>query len=623
VVSSINPNVIKDIQVYKGGYDSRYGERISGIVDIHGKTGNMQKPTVYGDVNLVCGNITTEVPIGKKFSVVAAYRRSYSDIYNTSLSNSILSDNKPNTFNRDNNELIYQTTPSFHFYDYNTKLTYRISDNEQVSLSVIGSKDFFDNSYAGNTDTFAINTTDKNNWSSYGYSASWFKQWNESVFTNIQAGTSGFSNEYSNNDSVKWLIQSPGFPQRRPDYNVKTNVENDLKDLSLSLRNVYYINNNNHLNFGLLTRRNSIYYHKDADKTYVYDNMDESSWVTSAYMQDKLLLGSKLTLKPGMRANYYNTTNKFYFEPRFAANYRVSDKFSVRMATGRYYQFISQVLSQQESGYNRNFWVLANDSTHPVLKSNHFIIGSSVEFGRFMFDGEIYYKGFSGIQEYISISPFLRDSVEFRPHNQNGPANGFMNSTSYSKSLNAGGPQQPIEWKQPSYFISGIGEAYGMDLFVRYKSRMYTGWVSYSLSKTIHWFSDINNNSAIPAPADQTHQLSFTNMVTLGNWNLGSTTLFSTGRPYFKVDETNRQLPFTRNYVRLPNYFRSDVSVNYNIKYGILKLKIGATVVNIFNTKNYFDVNTRKFDFENTSIAETNQIRSQDLSLNFFLHFSL
>jgi hypothetical protein len=626
VVSSINPNVVKDIQVYKGGFDSRYGERVSGIVDIQGKSGNQLKPSVYGDMNMVCGNITAEIPIGNKLSVVAAYRRSYSDIYNTSLSN-YLSNNKPNSFQGENPGLVYQTTPTFYFYDYNTKLTYRINEKENISVSIFGSKDFFDNSYNGNTDSLKINTTDKNNWSSYGYSASWLKQWNETFFSNLQVGTSGYTNDYVNNTSVVKILPTTGAQQYLPNdtNNFNSYNKNDLTDFSLSLRNSCYINNRNYLNFGMIARRNSIYYHKDADMVYVYDNTDESSWITSLYAQDRILIGSRFTLKPGFRLNYYNSASNFYFEPRLAVNYRFSDKFSVRMATGRYYQFISQVLSQQETGYNKNFWVLTNDSLHPVLKSTHLIFGSTIEAGKFLFDAEVYYKKFSGLQEYIFISSFYKNSDFhdlFPQRNQDRPIPGSVTSLS-TLGASATTLASTQSQAQPSYFINGNGKSYGVDFFVRYKSGNFTSWISYSISKSVHRFPDINYNAEIPAPADQTHQLSWTNMLTLGKWNLGSTTLFSTGRPYVDYTESRQDLPITRNYKRLPNYSRSDISFNYNFMVGFLRLKAGATIVNIFNTQNYFDVNTRKFDFENTSFAETNLIRSQELSLNFFLRFSL
>jgi hypothetical protein len=315
------------------------------------------------------------------------------------------------------------------------------------------------------------------------------------------------------------------------------------------------------------------------------------------------VLLKQLTLKPGFRFNYYNGDSRFYFEPRFSANYRFSGKISARIATGRYYQYISQALSPQETGYNNSFWVLSDGTTHPVLESDHYIVGSTIESGHFLFDVEAYYKLYSGKQEYIYISQYLKNSDfpnYFSGKNPNTP--GLM---------------------QPSYFISGNGKSYGIDFFVRYKSRRFTSWVSYSIAKSVDQFARINSGAEIPSPNDKTHQLSWVNMFSFGKWNLGTIILFSTGQPYIDNTENDQNLPTIRYYKRLPNYFRCDFSANYNFTIGKIHLKTGATIINLTNTQNYFDVNSRKYDFENTSFSETNLVRSQALSLNLFLHFVL
>ena len=81
------------------------------------------------------------------------------------------------------------------------------------------------------------------------------------------------------------------------------------------------------------------------------------------------------------------------------------------------------------------------------------------------------------------------------------------------------------------------------------------------------------------------------------------------------------QLPLIREYRRLPDYFRSDISVNYNFNLRKAKFKTGLIFLNIFNTRNYFDINTRKFDFENSTFSETTLVQSQSFSINCFIHF--
>lgn len=354
VVSALNPNVIKDLQVYKGGYDSRFGERVSGIVDISGKSGNKFKPTVYGDLNLLSGNITAEIPVNKKLTIITAARRSYSDIYATSFSNNLF-ERGMGILSGDSSNIVNQTRPSFYFYDYNAKLTYRTSDIENFSLSFYGGKDFFRNSYSGMSQNLFVDETDKNVWSNYGISATWMKQWNESFYSNLQIGTSGYSNKSSSLTTIDRSNSPVNNNNFLPDSvnNFGTYNMNNLKDIYMSMRNTYKFSNDNQLNFGFLTRKNTILYHKDADEIYVYDNTKQEEETLSAYVQDRITLFRNLIFKPGIRLSYYSGKQNLYFEPRFSANYKFSDAFSLRMATGRYYQFLNQVLAQQETGYNK------------------------------------------------------------------------------------------------------------------------------------------------------------------------------------------------------------------------------------------------------------------------------
>lgn len=602
VVSSINPNVIKDLQVYKGGYDSRFGERVSGIIDITGKSGNTVKPAVYGDINLIDANITAEIPFTRKLTLIAAVRRSYADLYSTEFSNSLFT-RSISSFRGDSTTILTQTKPSYRFYDYNAKLTCRISNLENFSVSVYGASDYFYNTYGGNTRRFDISSTDNNSWSNYGISATWTKQWHESFYSNLQIGTSGYSNYYSNLTSIDH--PAPGNNNHRflPDsVNIfNTYNQNQLSDIYFSMRNSYRISKRNELDFGLLGRYNSIFYHKDADRIYIYDNTEQSAITSTLYLQDRILLSDRLTLKPGFRINDYTGQHKLFFEPRFSLNYKFSESLSARLASGRYFQFINQVLAPQETGYNRNFWVLADDSVHPVVSSDHFILGVTFAKGRFLFDTETYLKTFSGFQEYIYISQYLKNSdfpVYFPPGNRAG---------------NSSAP--------PSYFVTGEGQSYGADLMVRYKSRIYTGWISFSYGRSLQQFRNINNNDVIPSPADQPFMLSWTNLLTLGRWNFSTVTLWSSGKPYIDFSNSSALPPVFWDYKRLPDYFRSDISLNYNFSVLKMKFKTGATVYNIFNTQNYFDINNRTFDFENSSFSTTTLIQSQALSFNLFIHF--
>ena len=181
------------------------------------------------------------------------------------------------------------------------------------------------------------------------------------------------------------------------------------------------------------------------------------------------------------------------------------------------------------------------------------------EKGNILIDVEAYYKNFSGLQEYLYISQFLKntDFPNYFPKNNPGMSN----------NTHMGPNPGDTSRTQPSYYINGTGKSYGIDFSLRYKYKNITSWVSYSLSKSVHQFPYLNKNQEFPAPTDQTHQLSWANMISFKNWNFGTTSLFSTGRPYIDFSTDKRPIPTTRVYKRLPNYFRTDLSVNYNFMF--------------------------------------------------------
>jgi len=601
VISALNPNIIKDVQIYKGGYDARFGERVSGIIDITGKTGNKSGPKIYGDINLLSTNITAELPIGEKLSLITAFRRSYSDIYSTNFAENLF-ENNGHTMPKDSNTVVNTTRPKYYFIDYNAKLTYNVDDFESFEFNIYGSKDYFYNSYSNTKDSLLIDVEDEETWSNFGLGASWLKQWNETLYTDVQLGVSG----YIDNSSSITNIDKSGQPGANPGFlpfsvnNFNKQSENKLRDVHLSIDNSYKVSNKNQIDFGFTARSNIIEYKKMADRTYIYENSSMSGLTLSAYLQDRYNISKKLSMKGGLRTNYFTGDARIYLEPRVSVNYDYSDHISARLAAGRYHQFISQVISQQETNYNNAFWVLANDREHPVISSNHYVAGLTFEYGKFLVDMEGYYKTTEGIQEYIYVSEF-RMNYDFDKY--------------FDKRENN------LSALLPSYYITGSGLYYGLDAMVKYESHKFTGWLSYSYGRSLLNFENINNNEKFPSDADLPHQLSFTSLFSPGKWNFGSTMVYSTGKPYIAGSELVTQSSFIRNYKRLPDFFRLDLSVNYNFTVMESKFKTGLTFMNLLNTVNYYDINTRKFDFNQSSFYETTLIQSQSFGVNFFIHY--
>ena len=148
-ISIVNPFVVKNIEIYKGGYQARYGNRVGALVNITGKNGSLQKPTFSFNVNATTINAMAEIPVSNKSSLLVAYRQTYYNLYNPKNFN-IYDPTKP-ARNKDfdlerltNNEPGIKVFPdNYQFRDFNLKYSTSFNNNDQFYLSMyLGGDDF-------------------------------------------------------------------------------------------------------------------------------------------------------------------------------------------------------------------------------------------------------------------------------------------------------------------------------------------------------------------------------------------------------------------------------------------------------------------------------------------------
>lgn len=592
--SSINPNVVKDIQIYKGGFDSRYGERLSGIIDITGKTGNKFQPKVSGGLNLISANLTTEIPFSENLTLVLAGRRSYADIYSSYLVDAMFENQVEDIHLPTSSNSIVKLEPGYYFYDYNAKLTFSKSEQEKLSVSVFGGRDFLSGTGDGKVRQTYSTTNNDTDWGNYGLSLSWIKQWRANFFSNLQVGYSGYQNQYAEQTEVT----------TKKGKNTTTTLfdtyeKNELNDFSASLRNQFQMGLRNSIEFGFQTKYNEFTYLKNAGTDAYYSDIANSSWLYSSFLQFSTQAVKNLNVKLGGRMSGYNLSEKRYYEPRFSFNYKPGNLLNLKFATGRYYQFLSKVAPTQSYGYNRDFWVIADDDEHPVSSSDHFIGGATFTYKRFSLDAEAYFKTLDGLQLFLYIPPFQK----------NADPGGFIP------------PGQAKKVQLPSKFITGTGQAMGFDLLLKYESNRFTSWVAYSRSKAIRNFAEINNSEDIPAPFDKTYELKWTNLLTLGKWNFSGMWIYSTGQAYLQHQTVDKSLTARFTYDRIPDFNRLDLASNYNLQVYKVKIKLGMSLINVMNQENYNDIYSRDFNFDSTSFNETTYVRSLGITPNFFVSF--
>ncbi len=582
--SAFNYNAIKDIQLYKGGFDARFGGRISAVAEITGKQGNSNKLNAGIDVSLLSANAYIEAPIGKKLTFLLAARRSYKGpLYNkifTKFTSNAISQQQQGPGRRDRNTVLSSQTAASYFYDLNAKLTYHPTKKDILAISTFNGIDNMDNS-ATNTQSFGgrggqpqaidVNstTTDLAKWGNTGASFKWSRKWSEYFYSN---SLMSYSNYFSERDNSRNLsFNRNGVIENQRLGRLETN---SLSDLSAKLDFEYKLNPKNQLEFGAMFTQNTIDFNYTQNDTLTILNRNDKGQVINFYAQSKMqLLNGKLQIIPGLRLTNFNVTAKNYLEPRFSFNYNLMSKLKLKGALGTYYQFVKQINREDISVGNRNFWILADGSNLPVTKSNHIIIGASYEAPKYLFDVEFYQKQNSGISEY---------TLRFVPQINQG-----------------GGPRGGGGLKVSETFFNGRETIQGVDILIQRKYGDFNGWLGYTLAQATRRIAAFSDK---PYYSDQDvrHQFKAVGLYKIKSFDLAATFIYATGRPYTSIlgayqltllDGTTKDFtnPSDKNAQRFIPYQRLDLSATYNFKRG----SIGAS---IFNTLNRTNVWYKRFE---------------------------
>jgi hypothetical protein len=569
--SAFNSNAIKDIQLYKGGFESKYGGRLSSVTEITAKEGNQKNFNIGGDLSLLSFNAYMEIPMGKKITFFVAGRKSYKGpLYNKIFKkfNTQGTETETNTSSNSHMPSGMETTVTSFFYDLNSKITYRPTSKDIITLSFYNGTDKLDNSTEMSTPSFLQNkgidlnssTSDLTKYGNLGGALKWSRKWNNKFYGNTLIS---YSNYYSNrNRSGNTAFKGPG----GDDKNVQSGLleNNNLKDYSFKSDYQWDIIKDNKIEFGCFATYNDIHYSYSQNDTSTYLNRQDYGFISGGYVQDNLkFFDSKLSLVPGVRFTYFNITNKPYTEPRFSANYSLTDKLQLKFATGRYYQFVNRVEREDIMTGSRDFWVLSDGNNVPVGEAMHYILGTSYDTKNYLYSVEAYYKDLKGLTEY---------SIRFEPQ---------MGGNGYSEN-----------------FYNGIGTAKGIEFLAQKKSGKLNGWVSYTLGQSLDYFTAFSSKW-FPADQDVTHEFKIVSMYKWKRWDFSATWIFATGRPY-TAPEGGYQLTMldgvTSNYItvgdknslRFPDYHRLDIAANYNFFNSKKKAVgyIGCSIFNVYNRKN-------------------------------------
>lgn len=595
--SAFNSNAIKDVQLYKGGFESRYGGRLSSVVDITGKDGNTESINAGGGLSLMSVNGFAELPFAKgKGSFILTGRRSFqSNFYSNILERSDGDDNTGTEESDDEGtggrlRQFANAEPNSWFYDLNAKATYR-TEKDVFSLSFYNGKDNLDNSRNNNLNdlplsqfgfddldfNFELDIIDKSDWGNTGSSLKWSRKWNNKWYSNALLS---YSNYFSFRDRRNTtIIQQDTTTTERSGGTLE---DNNLKDYAFKWDWEWKANNQHKIGFGVFGNAFDIAYDFTQNDTTTILSRDDQGLLGGAYAQIQSTLFDRLIVLPGIRASYFDQTQSVYWEPRIQVQYLASDRIKIKAAAGRYYQFANRVLREDINQGSRDFWILADGESVPVGKADHLIGGVAYETKNYLFDVEVYHKDLENLTEY---------------------------STRFA--LNGIGQTASLDFEEN--FFNGNGYAQGIEFLAQKKSGALTGWLSYTLGQVDYNF-EVYGPDDFPAAHDVTHETKLVGMYKLGKWSFGGTFVYATGRPYtapvgaYTVDlldgESVSHFALSdKNVFRLPDYHRLDLSINYDFDYFLNgKATAGLSFFNVYGRQNVW---YKEYDVVENVLLET------------------
>jgi len=565
--SVFNSDALKNVTVFKGGMAAEYGGRTSSVMDIRMKDGNSKEFSAEGGVGTIASRLTLEAPIVKdKGSFMISGRRTYADLF-LSLSNT---------------ESI--SSSNLYFYDLNLKANYQITEKDRLFLSGYFGRDNF-----GFGDDFGFN------WGNATGTLRWNHLFSNQLFSNTSLIYSNYDYEFSFGRAEDAI----GLGSIIEDFNIKQDF-------------TYFPNDRNTIKFGanlisheiqpgnLIAGENSGFTAEDVEPKYALEG--------ALYLQNDQKVNDRLNLNYGLRYSLFDYRGEgtafefdengkilseteyekgesiqFYhgLEPRLSANYLLNNKSSLKLGFNRNYQYI-HLLTNATSSTPTDVWIPSSNNVRPQI-ADQISLGYFRNFKDNMFETsvEVYYKDMQNVIDY-----------------RNG-ANLFFN--------------EGIEGD----LVYGDGRAFGAEFYVKKTKGKLTGWVSYTLSRTLRQFDEINNGEGFPARQDRIHDFAIVALYNLSptlklsaNWvfNTGDAVTFPSGR--YEID--GKIVPYytERNGYRMPNYHRMDLGLTWITKK--TERFEGSWNFSLYNT--YGRENAYSIDFQ-PSEGDTNQTEAVQLSL--------
>lgn len=568
--SVFNNDVVKDATLYKGDIPADFGGRLSSVLDVSVKDEMPKRLSLQGGVGLVTSHLMLETPLfDHKTSVLLAGRRTYAGLVLPFLGEDL---NKS----------------KINFYDVNAKVSQSLGKNDRLFLSF----------YNGH-DQFSMQQMVGLGYGNSSATLRWSHIFSERLTSNLSLLGSRYRYNIDMNYSPYDFAISAGTDAASLNYDfaMHWNEQHDSR-FGLSTGIQSYLQGEIDDRGGALSQ----YLQIDQSKSVARKGLEHALYFTHDYTPTP-----RLSFRAGMRLScfqnigeedlyvfddiLYEVMDTLHYgkgevfntvinpEPRLAAKFQLDEHSSVKASYSRTVQY-AQVASSATGGLPFDVWFPTSPNVKPQ-KCDQFALGY---FRNFHDDAietsvEVYYKN-------------MQNVIDFKD-----------NAITYGYLLIDG------------ELRVGKGRSYGAEFLVRKNVGKFTGWVSYTYSRTFRTIKDISLGREYRSPYDRPH-----NIVIVGSYDLtpritlAANWIYNTGQPvtfpygqYTLNGVTYAVYNGKRNESRYPDYHRLDLS--FTCKLGKLDNRRWQHEINVSVYNAYARHNTWAITFDqgdNGSIVTKN-----------------
>ena len=548
IFSTFNTDAVKQVELSKGGFGAEYGGRLSSVLNVTNLDGNREEFEGSTSISLLSAKTTLQAPLGDRGSLSGSIRRTYFD----------------QTVGRRLDNI-----PDYYFYDGNFKAFLDLGDNDKLTISGYGGRDFLKiifNEDASSETGFGAD------WGNKTGSLRWTRIFTPRLFGNFWLTGSRFTSDFHFEEA-------------------EVEERNLVTDVTLKGNLEYHHSREWTAKFGFEQKNLHVLFAQPFAEGEVDIESRPEHYVT--YLQGNWRPTRLLDVEAGLRYNLFRSDADFQnLDPRFSVKYRLSDKVNLKAATGIYHQYLHRV----PRFIATDIWTTSNQFQE-ASRSVHYILGYQQELARnYQLEVETFYKTYNNI--YSFNQTFLTELQPSRYDEEN----------------------KPVFTETKGIFKRGDGHSMGLELLLRKDVGALSGWIGYSYSRTRHTFDGINGDEHFFPRHDRSSTFNLVSKIDVrnalrklrgerkvrqqkGRWTLGGNLVYSTGQPFTEPgsgyitasdpgapDRYVVYAPTKINNVRFPPYARLDVSLTYDRDFGDWSMSPFIQFFNIGNRKNVWFV---------------------------------